>query len=71
MKINPNNRLKTVDDIADDFVIIIGNWPPYKLEKALRHTSLYINDHYYDYELTAEEFEYIEEYVQEWFSEED
>ena len=62
MKIKADhNEFEDVDDIAFDLIMTIGTWQPDKLKRALEFLSCYINDFYYDYELTDEEFTALEE----------
>ena len=66
MKIKADhNEFEDIDDIAFDLIMTIGTWQPDKLKRALEFLSCYINDFYYDYELTDEEFKEVEEIVYE------
>ena len=68
MKINADYReFKDINDIENDMIDTIATWQNERIHGALESLSLYINDWYHDYELTAEEFEEIAAVVKDYF----
>lgn len=73
MKINADYREFTcLDDIINDLTDTIAGWSPEKIKDAVEYgMHSYINDWYYDYDLTAEEEKAVEEMAIDYFTEED
>lgn len=69
MKINADERnFATLEEIADDLILAIAGCTDKKQEEMLDYINSYINDFYYDYELTNEDFDEIESLVLDHFT---
>lgn len=73
MKINADYReFKSIDDIVNDLTNTIACWPDDKIQDAVDESIwAYINDWYYDYELSEDEEKAVEAMAIDYFTEEE
>lgn len=71
LKKKPNAKgmspeVETLDEIVQWMAETIGSWSSDRQEEIKDCLSSYINDWFYDYELSDEDFEYVERELKDW-----